>query len=113
MRGLIQRSKDATIGFAARSAINSKLRGIGEVTDLDIDTNTKRIRLRLELLGENEPIEIDITEYRLQRSDRATEITIESARASRPWMNAALEQFVIGQSFPVPPKAEPLLKMLG
>jgi hypothetical protein len=41
MKGIqtfLRRSKDATLGFTTRLAINTKLRGIGEMTELSIDT---------------------------------------------------------------------------
>jgi hypothetical protein len=113
VRNFFQRSKDATVGFAARVAINTKLRGIGEMTELSIDTKTKRVRLRLELIGENEPIDIEITKYRLRSSERGAQLTIEGATASRQWLDVALQQFVIGETFPVPQKAEALLKLLA
>jgi hypothetical protein len=113
VRSFFQRSKDATVGFAARVAINAKLRGIGEMTELAIDTKNKRVRVRVELVGEDEPIEIDITKYHLRSTGRGAEVTIEGATASREWLNVALQQFVIGQSFPVPAKAEALLKLLA
>ena len=109
----MQRSKDATVGFAARIAINSKLRGIGEMTELSIDTKSKRLRLRLELVGEKEPVDIEITKYHLRTNDRGTQLTIEGATTSREWLNVALQEFVIGESFPVPAKVEGLLKMLA
>jgi hypothetical protein len=113
VKRLFRRAKDATIGIGARAAINSKLGGIGEVTELAIDTGNRTIRVQLELLGEHEPIDISITEYELHRNPRGAQITIHRARASRQWMNSALEQFVIGKSFPIPAKAEPFLKLLG
>ena len=113
-RSFFQRSKDATVGFAARVAINAKLRGIGEMTELSIDTKNKRIRLRLDLIGEHEPIEIDVTRYRLRSNDeRGARLTIEAVRASRPWLDVALQEFVVGQTFPLPPKATALLKLLA
>jgi hypothetical protein len=113
VRGFFQRSKDATVGFAARVAINTKLRGIGEMTELSIDTKRKSLRVRLELVGEEQPIEIEITKYRLCSSDSGTQLIIEDATASREWLNVALREFVIGESFPVPSKAEALLKLLA
>ena len=113
MRGLFQRSKDATVGFAARVAINARLRGIGEMTELSIDTKKKTVRLRLDLIGENEPIDIEITKYLLRTSERGAQLTIEGATASRQWLDVAIQQFVIGQTFPVPPKAVALLKLLA
>ena len=113
MRGLFQRSKDAAVGFAARVAINTKLRGIGEMTELAIDTKNRRLRLRLELVGEKEPIHIDVTRYELQRDPGGAQITIHSATASKQWLNVAIREFVIGQSFSIPPRAEALLKLLA
>ena len=113
VRNLFQRTKDATIGLAARAAINGKLRGIGEMTHLAIDTKNKRVQIRLELLGEHEPVEIDIIRYRLEHNHRGAQIRIEEALASREWLNVALREFVVGQTFPIPPKAEKLLKLLA
>jgi hypothetical protein len=113
VKRLFQRAKDVTIGFGARTAINARLHGIGEVTELLIDTRNKTIRVQLDLLGEHEPIEIAITKYELHRNQRGAQITIHRVRASRQWMNTALEQFVIGKAFPIPAKAEPILKLLA
>jgi hypothetical protein len=71
------------------------------------------VRLRLELAGETEPIEIDITQYRLRSGDRGARLTIDAATASRPWLDTALREFVIGETFPIPAKAEALLRLLA
>jgi hypothetical protein len=83
------------------------------MTHLAIDTTNKRVHVRLELVGEQEPVEIDITRYHLEHHPGAAQIRIEEASASRPWLNVALREFVIGQSFPIPPKVEKLLKLLA
>jgi hypothetical protein len=113
-RSFFQRSKDASVGFVARAAINAKLRGIGEVTQLSIDTKSKRIRLRVELIGEREAVDIDVIRYRLRSNDDCgARLTIEAATASRHWLDAALQQFVVGETFPIPAKAEALLRLLA
>jgi len=58
VRAFLRRSKEATLAFTARVAVNSKLKGIGEMTELSIDTKKRRVRVRLELVGEAEPIEV-------------------------------------------------------
>ena len=83
------------------------------MTELSIDTKKKSLRARLELAGENEPIEIEITKYHLQSDISGMQLTIEDASASREWLNVALREFVIGETFPVPAKAASLLKLLG
>ena len=60
IRGVFRRSKDATLGFTARVAINRRLGSIGTMTELSIDTEQKRIRVRLDLIAEKEPIQVEI-----------------------------------------------------
>ena len=93
-------------------AVNTKLRGIGQMTELSIDTKTRRVVVRLELVGEAEPIEIEIVRYNLKTKENATKLTIEEARASRPWITAALEEFVVGETLSIPKKAAAVLKLL-
>ena len=92
--------------------INTKLRGIGEMTELSIDTKRKRVRVRLELVGEKEPIDVDIIRYSLKVKDESTHITIEEATSSRQWLTVALREFIVGQDFAVPAKAVVLLQLL-
>ena len=98
--------------LSARVAINSKLRSIGQMTELLIDTKNKRVRARVELLGENESIEVEILRYSLKEKGERTYITIEEATSSREWLMAALREFIVGQDLPIPSKAGAVLKLL-
>ena len=82
------------------------------MTELSIDTKKKLIRVRLELLGENEPIDVDILRYSLKEKGETTYITIEEATSSREWLTAALREFVVGQDLAIPAKAGVVLKLL-
>jgi hypothetical protein len=112
LRDVLHRSKDATLAFTARVAINTKLRSIGQMTEFLIDTKNRRVRARVDLLGENEPIEIEILRYSLKEKGETTYITIEEAISSREWLTAALREFVVGQDLPIPAKAGAVLKLL-
>ena len=95
-----------------RVAINTRLRSFGEMTELFIDTKKKRVRVRMELLGENEPIDVDILRYSLKERSETTYITIEEVTSSREWLTVALQEFVVGQDFAIPAKAGVVLKLL-
>lgn len=82
------------------------------MTELSIDTKKKTVRLRLELLGEAEPIEVQVTKYSLKQKGDDTRLIVEEATASREWLAVALREFIVGQSVPVPAKAGVLLKLL-
>ena len=112
MRDVLHRSKDATLAFTARVAINTKLRSIGQMTELLIDTKNKRVRARVDLLGENQPIEVEILRYSLKEKGETTYITVEEATSSREWLTAALREFVVGQELPIPAKAGAVLRLL-
>lgn len=112
LRDVLHRSKDATLAFAVRLATNAKLRSIGEMTELSIDTKTKRIHVRLELLGEKEPVDVEILRYTIKQKDETTYITIEEATSSREWLTVALREFVVGQDLAIPAKAGVVLKLL-
>ena len=112
VRSFLRGSKDAAIALSARAFLNNKLRGIGEMTELSIDTKKRAIRVRLELVGETEPVEIHIKEYDLSQSGRATTITIMKVAASREWLQEALRQFAVGRSFTIPPQAAAILNLL-
>ena len=82
------------------------------MTELSIDTKTKRVRVRLELLGEKEPIDVEVLRYSLKEKGETTYITIEEAISSREWLTVALREFIIGQDLAIPAKAAAILKLL-
>ena len=82
------------------------------MTELSIDTKTKRVRVRLELLGEREPIDVEVLRYSLKEKGDTTYITIEEAISSREWLTVALREFIIGQDLAIPAKAGAILKLL-
>ena len=82
------------------------------MTELFIDTKKKRVRVRMELLGENEPIDVDILRYSLKERSETTYITIEEVTSSREWLTVALREFVVGQDLAIPAKAGVVLKLL-
>jgi hypothetical protein len=112
LRDVLHRSKDATLAFTTRIAINTKLRSIGEMTEFSIDTKNKRVRIRLELLGEKEPVDVEILRYSLKEKGQTSHITIEEVNSSREWLTVALREFVVGQDLAIPAKAAAVLKLL-
>jgi hypothetical protein len=82
------------------------------MTELSIDTKNKRVRVRLELLGEKEPIDVEILRYSLHDNGQMTYITIEEVNSSREWLTAAMREFIVGQEFAIPAKAGAVLKLL-
>ena len=78
LRSVLRGSKDAALAFGARTYFNNRLRRIGEMTELSIDTQKRALHMRLDLLGEAAPIEIHVSKYDLKHSGTAT--TFRSSR---------------------------------
>src|SRR5262249_54784859 len=112
LRNVLHRSKDATLAFTTRVAFNTKLRSIGKMTELSIDTKEKRVRVRLDLLGEEQPIDVEVLRYSLKEKGETTYITIEEVTSSREWLTIALREFIVGQDLAIPAKAGAVLKLL-
>jgi hypothetical protein len=110
---LFHHPKDSALAATARTFLNVKLRGIGKVTELSIDTKKKSLRVQVDLVGEAEPIEIRIVKYSIKQKSGELSLVIEDATASREWLAVALREFVIGQSISLPGKAGALLKLLA
>ena len=83
------------------------------MTELSIDTKKKQVRIRLELVGEKEPIDVEIIRYRLKVKGESAHIMIEEATSSRQWLTVALREFIVGQDLAVPAKAVALLQLLA
>jgi hypothetical protein len=105
-------SKDAALALAARTFVNTRFARIGQMTELSVDTKKRTIRVRLELKGEDEPIDIHVKKYSLERRSTRATLTIVDAVASRKWMTEAMKEFVIGQRFAIPQRAVAILKLL-
>ncbi len=109
---LLHGSKDVAIALSVRTLFNTKFRSVGQMTELSIDTQKHTIRLRMDLLGEAEPIEIHVKKYGIEQNGDDATLTIFDATASRKWMSEALREFVVGRSFALPAQAKAFLKLL-
>jgi hypothetical protein len=98
--------------LSARTFFNTRLRGIGEITELSIDTKKRAFRSRLDLVGEAEPIEIHVRKYGIKRRANQVTLTVLDATASRKWLAEALRRFVVGRRFAIPAKAGTVLELL-
>ena len=113
VRNFVRASKDVALGLAVRTAFNARLRKMGEMTELSIDTKKRAVRLRVKLRGEAEPIEIVIKKYKLKRRADRVLLTVEDASSSREWISVLLHEVMVGQSFLIPKKFRAVLSLLA
>lgn len=85
----------------ARRTINTHIEKVGRMVTLELNPDRHTLSCSLELKGETEPIRVDIARYEVRREDGKTLLTIHGADASRPWIAALLDQFVVGKTFEI------------
>lgn len=99
---------DAIRDMAARKFLNNYFTGIGKVVDLDIDAKADRMMLKAELLGEVQPIRLDVF-YRVEKEA----LVLESFRCEREWLEVVLNRYLTGKRISIEDKmVQTLLKHL-
>lgn len=101
--------KAAALQLALKGLINRQIEKFGAVTDLALDPGQKSLRVELDLKGEVTRIWISLSAYELSEKDGALFIAFQNATASREWIAAALNQYVVGRAFRLPNAARVLL----
>ena len=94
--------KDSLASSAVKSLLTARLERYGRVTELRIRSRDKTLLVQLMLAGERDELTVEVGRYRIIGSAGAHSIVVESIRASREWLQLALEDFVVGKPFPIP-----------
>lgn len=94
--------KDSLASSAAKSLLASKMERYGKITNLQICSSEKTIDSEFELLGEDLPVSIRITRYRITGKSGKPALVVESVTASRPWLHNLLQDLVVDKPFKVP-----------
>lgn len=95
-------AKDAMTGAAARKFINDRIERYGSVSNLKLDSKAKTIEVTCALDGETSPVTVRITRYEVEEGAGKKFVLARSCSCSRPWLERALQDFVVGRRFEVP-----------
>jgi hypothetical protein len=95
--------KDSLASRAAKSMLAGRIERYGQLTELRIRSKEKMLLVQVMLAGEAEEIIIVVDRYRVVPAEAGKiAIVIEAITASREWLQLLLEDFVVGQSIPIP-----------
>jgi len=92
--------------------INFKIQRVGHMLNLKIDPDNKSIKLSILLLGEDEPLDIDIKSYELIEENNKSYIKINDVETSKTWMNILILEFVENNKIEISNKISKLLKII-
>jgi len=99
---ILSHAKDKVAQIGIRFWFRFKLKRLGNMTSLQIDSNNKTIRIELELKGESAPITVNIGRYELSEQGGKTYLRLDGIQTSREWINILLDQYLKRRSFEVP-----------
>lgn len=111
MFGFLQTGKDKALSAAVYVWFNNTRKSYGKMTDIHIDSANKSIRVTLELAGEIQPLEIEISPYEILQQDGGTFLRLGGIRTSRAWMNEVIANFLPEEkrTVKIPPAARMML----
>lgn len=95
-------AKDLMTSKAARAYLNNVISRYGEVQDLKIDSSKRRIDVVCRLNGEVSPIGVTIERYQIEEEGPKKFVQILDSKATRPWLQAVLQDHLHGRRFEVP-----------
>jgi len=97
-------------GAGAKYYLNKKIKGIGEITDLFIDTPQRQLSLSINLKGEDSPIQVLVHNYEVINIKGKNYIKINRFECSKEWINLIALKWAPDLKFPVSPIIAALFK---
>ena len=95
-------AKDAIASQAARSYVNGLIKRYGEVRELKIDSRAKTVQVVCALIGEAEPVNVNVEAYRIVAEGELRFVEITKCSCSRVWLQNLLEDQVCGRRLKLP-----------
>jgi hypothetical protein len=82
--------------------LNRVIGNYGEMIEIKFDPTQKYLRASVLLAGEEQPIEIKITDYDLKKAGDRTILILRQASADREWINLLIQNTLIGKEIKLP-----------
>ncbi len=95
-----------------KAFINSKIKRIGNMLNLKLDSKNKEINLEVMLIGEEAPLTVNIGKYNLIVENDKHFLEINEVSTSRAWLNIIVEETLNGQKIELPSKLAKILKVV-
>jgi hypothetical protein len=93
---------------------NYKLKGIAEIIDFNFNLDTRTAYAQVQLLGEAEPIEVQMNGFSIINDGESYQFIMQQAKSNRPWLNNILARIVDkAWKIPVIPQLQPHIGLLA
>ena len=110
--GFFSKLKDKATAVLLKNVANSFISEFGTLDQINVDSNNKSIYLSVNLKGEKESIKIEITDYRVVKSEHNNFIQLQNIKTSREWLNIALSKYYLDRQIEIPSQFISIVKFL-
>jgi hypothetical protein len=105
--------KDWVVEKTVLGILNQRiLKPYGKLAELKINSTSKSLQLELELKGEPQKVSIYVHRYELVEQSGEMEFLVKDISASREWISALAQEFILNKPFPIPPEIARLIPMI-
>lgn len=80
---------------------NIILKGIAELKDFSFDIDARTAYVQIHLLGEAEPIEVQLKDFAVASDGESYQLIIQQAQSNRLWLNNLLSR-IVGKAWNIP-----------
>jgi hypothetical protein len=112
LKGAITQVKDSGASAAIERWLGKELADYGELLDFKLNSRNKTVEVHILLRGDKENLTVHIDEYELSSSGGEDYVTVRRARASRPWVDAVLRNFILNKKHRIPQQYSSMVKLV-
>ena len=94
--------KDPLLSKTLKIFLARFISDFGEVSNLSIDTKSKAISLTLQLVGESEPVTINVSSYEFIIRDGQDYFIVREFSTSKSWLDIVLKKYAPNLQFQIP-----------
>ena len=109
---MFNKIKDKSISLALEQAINYKLKDIGKLVALNLNSKDKVIELEVLLEDEKESLHVKINSYEIAKEDGEHFLVVKDVSTSRAWINKIALKYLKSRHIKIPKEYASIVKML-
>lgn len=102
IKKILRIPKDAILSAVAKRYANKQLEGIGTITSISLNSLQKKISVSLDLLGEKEPIRLDVLTYDILKDGCKFYFVVREISASMEWVEETAKRFLNEKRIEIP-----------
>ena len=110
---MIRKLKDRTLSRGLLLLFNTRMKSLGEILELRLDSGGKRIELEILLRGEREPIRVRVEGYTIRQEGDHYLLGAEEIVTSREWINHLAERYLQERKVEIPERYAKMLMRIA